>query len=265
MRKFILNYDSRPYWKFDEFALNACQKENYGSANNWFYTFRGGLNGFHARMEGAKRHYRDIHEWMPLPRIPKDTEYHLASFFFNVDSSIECMVFALNAIGYATKGKGYRNINDPKELRKVSPYDVAGNRTGVKPMSGYKDTFPRTQELWRINSELMELIFEQHDVSKHRHTIFEGGSMRNDAPEGFWEYVNVPESERSLFMPMKEIILGNDLKLPIEDRLPQKVEEFIYLEDIAEEFFEFVSILGYKILKDISENIPIKVYKEYYK
>ncbi len=88
-RKYILSYNRQPFWEWDRLALTACQKDNYGNAGNWFYAFRGGLNGFHARMAGAEHHYAMMHAWLPQVRTPQETEYHLAAFFFHIDSAIE--------------------------------------------------------------------------------------------------------------------------------------------------------------------------------
>ena len=119
MTDFSLKFDMQPFEELDQFALLACQKYNYGNNNNWFGVFRGGLYGFYARIHGVKTHYFAVHSWMPRPRMPSETEYHIASIFFNMDSSIECIAFALNALGFGTSTNDlFRDVTKAKELRK---------------------------------------------------------------------------------------------------------------------------------------------------
>lgn len=260
---FELVYDKVPYWQWDHFGLTACQRDNYGNNPNWFYPFRGGLNGFHTRMEGAKYHYRMLHEWLPQPRWPQEFEYHLSSFFFNADSAVECLAFALNALGYAAFREEFLSISDEASLRRIRPQLLLSDlpvlgRSHAQP-TGFSRVFSNTCALWRSRLSLLQQIFEQHDVSKHRHMIYVGGSGRTeDAPEGFWEGLNISESERSRFYPMREVILGNDLKKPLEQRHGQQPEEFVYLENIAPDFFRFASDSGLTILADSVTNIPIQ-------
>src|SRR5258706_15623735 len=132
-RKHFLSYSRESFWDWDHFGLNACQDENYGNAGNWFFSFRGGLNGFHARMAGAEDHYALMHAWLPQVRSTKETEYHLASFFFHVDSAIECLVFALNALGWSIKANGFRDMKDASSLKRIGPLDLLGDtKKGLK-------------------------------------------------------------------------------------------------------------------------------------
>ena len=257
-----LDYDRTPFWRWDHLGLTACQKANYGNARNWFYPFRSGLNGFHSRMSGAAHHYQMIYAWLPQARWPKEFEYHISTFFFHADSALECLTFALNSLGYGIFGDGFLSVSDERSLRQISPnlmLDGLGGRRAPASATGFNRVFSKTKALWRSNISLIELVFEQHDVSKHRHTIYDGGSMRTDAPAGFWDLVQVEESDRPRFFPMKEVILGNDLRKPLEKRRHQEIEEWVYLEDIAAEFFDFISKTGHSILEDSTINIPIKV------
>ena len=170
---YALTYVKEPFWDWDAFGRTACQDANYGNNCNWFFSFRGGLNGFHARMAGAEHHYALMHAWLPQIRIPKETEYHLATFFFQVDSAVECLVFALNTLGCAVKKNGFRDIGDASSLRQIAPQDLLGNPLkGLKPLSGYIDLYPKTVALWASQRSLLDVTFEQHDVSKHRHGIY---------------------------------------------------------------------------------------------
>ena len=257
-RQYTVTYDREYFWRWDHFTLTMCQGSNYGNEGNWFYSFRGGLNGFHARMAGAEHHYNLMHAWIPQTRSTKETEYHLATFFFQIDSAIECLVFALNSMGYAIEKNGFRRIDDSASLRRISPLDILGDiNKNISPLKGYSKIFPKTSNLWASKRDLFTRIFEQHDVSKHRHTIYVGGSMRNDPPPGFWESLRVPNECRAQFMPVREVILGNDLKQPLEKRKPQAINEFVYLEEIAVDFFELMTQTGLTILEDCMSNIKI--------
>jgi hypothetical protein len=257
--KFELSYDRRAFSAWDYLALTACQSDNYGNQNNWFFSFRGGLHGFHARMAGAEQHYSAMHAWSPMPRNPVETEYHLAAFFFHADSAFECLVFALNALGFATKKTGFRDITDVKALRNVRPQDLLGkSANGVgSPLQGYIEVYPTTVQLCAKSRATLEVIFEQHDVSKHRHTIYQGGDMRMDAPPGFWDMLKVDETNRYRFWPVRTVILGKDIREPIDNRKTLSAEEVVYFEEVAERFFSFVSSLGAAILNDSESNINI--------
>jgi hypothetical protein len=245
-RKYVLSYAREGYWEWDGLGLLACQSWNYGNANNWFYSFRAGLNGFHARMAGAEHHYTAMHAWLPRPRPPKETEYHLA---------FECLVFALNALGYAIKREGFRDTGDDGGLRRIGPTDLLGDaRKGTRPLPAYVNFYPKTVALCGASRSLLEVIFEQHNASKHRHMIYVGGDMRTDAPEGFWETLNVADENRNEFLPVHDVILDNDILLPLHKRKPESDEEFPYFEDLAECFFHLIGAMGETIVDDTQSN-----------
>lgn len=251
-RKYVLSYRREPYWEWDGIALLASQQWNYGNSGNWFYCFRGGLNGFHARMAGAEHHYAAMHAWLPHPRSPKETEYHLAAFFFHVDSAFECLIFALNALGYAaSRGNEFRNIGDASALRCIGPNDLLGDsRKGSKPLTGYNQFYPKTVALCQVARPLLDRIFEQHNASKHRHMIYLGGDMRTDAPPGFWKSLNISEGNRNEFLPVHDIILDDAILLPLNNRKLQSLNEFLYFEDVADDFFSLITKTGAAIIGD---------------
>ncbi|MGB2815075.1 MAG: hypothetical protein WBC75_08320, partial [Dehalococcoidales bacterium] len=92
-----LEFNLSSYEALDNFALLADQKYNLGDRNGWFNCFRGGLHGLYARVMGVKMHYHKLHAWELEVKTPQVTEYNLSSILFNMDSAIECSVFALNA------------------------------------------------------------------------------------------------------------------------------------------------------------------------
>src|SRR5260370_33896554 len=103
MPEFAIKFNDFPFKALDELALLACQGYNLGDTGNWFLEFRGGLYAMYARLNGVRRHYYELHAWGPRPIQAVDSEYHLASIFFHMDSALECFTFALNALGWAVK------------------------------------------------------------------------------------------------------------------------------------------------------------------
>jgi hypothetical protein len=264
MSEFLLRFDLREFHELDEFALLACQKYNYGNQNDWFNTFRGGLYGSYARIHGVVTHYYAVHAWVPKPRLPTETEYHLASVFFNMDSAIECVTFALNALGFCAAPTSFRDVTESTALRKVSPYDILGKDDANPPrpaIGGYSSLFPSVQKYWKSSDKLLSMVFEQHDVSKHRGTIYVGGMARTDPPPGFYESLGVSDdaSQRALFWPMKEIILQNAPKIPQTKRISQPRENHVLLQAIVPQFRDFVSETGLLALRDARRNIELKV------
>lgn len=254
---FHLKFDLQAFKELDQLALLADQEYNYGNTGDWFGTFRGGLYGSYARIHGVIAHYHAVHSWMLKPRVPSETEYHLASIFFNMDSSLECITFALNALGFCAAKNSFRDVTDSKELRKISPYDLLGRK---KEVNGYAEVFPNVQKLWKKSSGMLDTIIEQHDVSKHRSTIFVGGMGRDDPPPGFFESIGLGDnsSRRVLFMPMKEIILKSEPKKPLAERVSRPRKDHVLLEELVPQFQKLIEETGVMALNDAKCNIALK-------
>jgi len=262
MLEFSLTVDTAPFEELDQLALLARQYYNLGGDGDWFGEFRGGLYGFYARLYGVRSHYVEVHAWRPHIRIPTDTEYHLTSILFQMDSALECLIFALNALGWAAVPSGFRNVAEAKALRSISPVDILGEPTGAhtrEPQPGYAKVFPRLQALWQSQTALITQIRDLHDVSKHRQTIFVGGKARSDPPEGFYEVLGIPNDpgRRAVFWPMAEIILKHDPKAPAIDRTPKQVEQGELLEDLVPSFASLMNASGKAVLEDARANVPL--------
>ena len=252
---YALKFDLSPYGDLDDFALLANQSYNLGDKDDWFGQFRGGLYGLYNRILGVEIHYRGVHSWTsPLSPISgiRGAEYHLSSILFNMDSAIECMVFALNALGYIANSTQFLDVSDEKKLRKIAPNNILG---GV--VEGYDNYFPSLKNYWDENRDLIYKISEQHDVSKHRSMIFSGGSSRNDPPHGFFE----KWGKQALFTPMAEILLTSEPKTPWRKRQPQEYKDIDKLESVAEGFCTFINICGVKVLEDARSGIKLKHYE----
>ena len=263
MSSFSLQFDSAPFETLDQLALLARQDYNLGGAGDWFGEFRGGLYGFYARFHGVQVHYSEVHAWLPRVRTPTETEYHLASILFQMDSALECLTFALNALGWAAQPYGFRDVTRAKELRRISPIDILGDPSRTPPLNpkaGYAGVFPRLQATWQGQATLIARIREVHDVSKHRQTIFVGGQLRSDPPNGFYEALDIAEddTQRALLSPMAEILLKHDAKSPAAQRTPAPVEQRQLLEDLVPSFATMIDASGTAALKDAQTNVPLK-------
>ena len=255
MSKFSLHFDWRPYAELDKFALMARQDRNLGNSDKWFNCFRSGLRGLKARLKGVEIHYNDVHEWGKVNINDSILiEYHLSSVFFNMDSALECFVFLLNSLGYAVEPASFVDISDQQKLKTIK----IGNIIGLKNETlGYAKYFPYIKEYIMKNRDLLEIIIEQHDVSKHRMAIFTGGRCRFDPPEGFFKQRGIPENDENkvLYAPFAEIMLMNEPKLPDSNRKSIPYKDYKKLEDIGPRFCIFISELGYKAKNDAQMRI----------
>lgn len=260
---YTLEFDLSSYEDLDNFALLADQNYNLGDKGDWFNQFRGGLYGLYARILGVQIHYHEVHSWTlhrsPISSIQRRAEYHLSAIFFNMDSAIECMVFALNAIGYIANSTQFLDVSDETKLRKISPYNILGDGS----LEGYDNYFPSLKKHWHENRDLITKIFEQHDVSKHRSAIFSGGSIRNDPPPGFFEKLGIEgdKGKQALFSPMDEILLISQPKTPWRKRQPQEYKDIDKLESVTERFCTFINICGVKVLEDARSRIKLDQYE----
>lgn len=269
MPDFAVRFDSEPFESLDQLALLVSQDYNLGGAGDWFGEFRGGLYGFYARLYGVQHHYSEVHAWLPRVRTPSETEYHLASILFQMDSALECLTFALNALGWTVMPSGFWDITEVRALRRINPLDILGDSTRTPPLApkpGYTAIFPSFQALWQTQAQLIGQIGDLHDVSKHRQTIYVGGKRRSDTPDGFYESLGIPKESsnrediilRTLLCPEAEIILKPDPKSPSLQRLAQPVGQRDLLEDLVPSFADFINSSGVAALADAQTKVPLK-------
>jgi hypothetical protein len=258
MRDFILRFELGPCQELDNFALLADQAYNFGDKNGWFGDFRGGLFGFYSRIEAIVRHYLAVHSWVPAPRI-HNAEYQLSTILFNMDSAVECFVFALNALGNSAFSAEFRDITQPGALRRISPSDILDPKLPL--FTVYSKRFPKVQSLWTANTDLLQIIRDCHDVSKHRSTIFTGGKCQTNAPAGFYEALGIQGNTDAQwpFWPMEEVILTRNAKVPAVQRVPTPVTEQVLLEDVAERFVDFVNGTVKVALEDAKCSLKLPV------
>ncbi len=260
MTNSVFTCDSSVWDELDQFALLACQDYNFGNASDWFGCFRGGIFGMTSRLRAIQRHYFEVHAWLPVPRIFADAEYHLATAFFHMDSAVECMTFALNALGNSVAPGAFRDVTDDRALRRISPIDILGD-AGRMPLPGYGTYFPRLQAYLQAHAPLIRQVMEQHDVSKHREMIFHGGKARMDPPPGFFEALGLaPNDEnRLIFSPMEEIILDPNPKTPKAGRAPIPADSVLRFEELAQTLGRILSESAPKALADAKATIRLPV------
>jgi hypothetical protein len=154
--------------------------------SDWLLEYRGGLRGAYSRILTVDRHYSMLHEYQARaekrgavenPNVwAVECEYHAGAILFGMDSSLECLVYALNAIGFARDATAFRDITDSTALRKIRPDDILGGSMSPA-LGGYVKYFPTTSALWSDNATMLRTLFNYHDASKHRSAIVQGGSL----------------------------------------------------------------------------------------
>ncbi len=178
---------------------------------------------------------------------------------FCMDSAIECFTFMLNALGQAVDRTAFRDISTTKGLRNIGPRDIIGT-TADKPMSGYERLFPSLQAYWLENTELLELIMANHDVSKHRHSPPQSVQARQDPPAGYFEAMGIVGSdfasiiERGKRTPAKVVSLSKKPRLPISDADSKEVTS---LEEIERKFGPFLPRSFCLAFEDARQNIKL--------
>ena len=130
------------------------------------------------RIYGVKLHCQEVHSWLPHVLIPKNIEYHLSFIFFNMDSSLDCFLYAMNDLGNTVAPNEFPDVTNEKALRQVAPWNIFSSKNRC-PLMGYRHYFPPLQAHWKEKEGPLSTITEQHNVSKHRSTIlYRGGMMR---------------------------------------------------------------------------------------
>jgi hypothetical protein len=256
VKDFLLPFNLEACDCLDRFALLTCQSYNLGNNGDWFGCFRDGLYGLYARIHGVRVHFYEVHAWRLKIRTPAETEYHVSSIFFNMDSAVECFVFGINGLGNAVAPQEFLDATDYKALRRVAPWNILGNK-GQSPRVGYTHYFPSLQAYWQESRVLLDTITEQHDVSKHRSTIYEGGRARDDPPPGFYEALGIENEPNAQvhFWPMAQIILSPEPKTPLSKRKPVAQGDVKKLEIVAETFCKFINTSCLKAFDDARSHI----------
>jgi hypothetical protein len=204
----------------------------FGDHDNWLLEYRQGLRGMLARILAVDRHFRLLHDYQRRaeeapPPDPNEwlleCEYHAGLIFFGMDSSLECFVYALNAIGCAKSPTQFCDITTPSGLKQVRPENVLGGPPGDRrnPRPGYRQHFPRVVALWEARRALLDTIFEYHNVSKHRQAAATGGGL------GELRIRGTPKQPGSLMSSTEHTVqsLARDYQEFMDELLSTAVEE----------------------------------------
>jgi len=264
--EYSLIFDLSRYQELDNFALLARQDYNLGNKGGWLGHFRGGLYGFYARLTGVEIHYHQVHSWdlIASGRNPIHlAEYHLSSILFNMDSALECMVFALNALGYSVESTQFLDVAKENTLRQVTARNILGRRSdtskGIVP--GYGKYFPSLKSHWQENRSLIQTIEDHHSVSKHRQTVFTGGRKRDDPPPGLLRALGTGHdvAEITLMAPWAEVNLKQKPRTFAHRPEPIPNDgEIVNLEELAMRFCDFTNACSVKALEDAQTTIKLK-------
>jgi len=155
-------------------------RDKFGDRGYWFSNFDRAIDGIKARIFGLKIHYSELqsirNEDISANRSYNfiELDHHLADILFNLDSSIECFVFALNAFGYGIiDANNFISTEDEKKLRQIKPDTIFYDEYNAH----YKKYFPNLLNYWIETprhkyhvtpKQLWGSIRDNHDVSKHR-------------------------------------------------------------------------------------------------
>jgi len=155
-------------------------KDKFGDKGYWITNFGRAIDGIIARIFGLKNHFdclQSIRNENILGRRSYnfiELDHHLSDILFNLDSSIECLVFALNAFGYGVIDSNlFISIEDAQKLRQIKPDNIFNEKYNAH----YKKFFPNLMNYWLETprykyivtpKQLWESIRDNHDVSKHR-------------------------------------------------------------------------------------------------
>ena len=156
----------------DEMACRLVSDSRVGDHDDWFLRFREGLHGMLARATVVAQNFQLLHEWEKRHRTilesRQEIECHTSVILFGMDSSLECYIFTVNALGYAVSPKAFENLTDAVALRRIGPKNILGGGPKDKnnPVPGYRQLYPNAAAHCTTNEPLIQLIMEHHDVNR---------------------------------------------------------------------------------------------------
>jgi hypothetical protein len=255
-----IRFETDAIYKIDELALLAVQPYNFGDRGKWFLCFRQGCQGLRVRLFAVETHYAQLHAWELRCRWHLEPEYHLASIGFGLDSALECLLYAMNSLGYGVHPAEFMDITTDKGLRSIAPWMILGS-SSRSAHPAFKKYYPNVVAVWQRHRDLINEIQRQHDVSKHRSTTYRGGRARNDPPRGFYAALGISDDHprRSGFAPMAEVILDPDPRRPASaPREDLKYEDLRTLEDLCRDSCVLVEQSCRAWLSDVQRMVTLK-------
>jgi len=263
MSLFTFSFRLDDFKTLDAMACELVKDSRVGDHDHWFLRFRQALHGMVARVTTVCQNYNLLHEWenryrdMFFEQI--ENECHTSVILFAMDSSLECYVFALNALGFAVSRRDFLDLTDAAAVKGIGPKNIlgGGQKDKKNPVAGYSAFYPKAVAHWDNHRRLIGLIMDHHDVNKHRLQSVGGGEYRDDPPTGFFEAIEAETGrpingfERSRYSPPKLICLTENPKLPSSISSSTSYN----LESLATEYVTFISELMALTCEDVRRNI----------
>lgn len=150
----------------------------------------------------------------------------------------------------------FLDVADHQALRRVSPENIIGNAAGR--VAGYDVLFPNMAQLWRNHEPDIRMIMSNHDVAKHRHANFWGGTFRSDPPQELLQAFGVHQAADLPFpvQPMQQVLLPRQPRLPLA-ALPGDLAHWVDLQRIKEQFDRLMNGTGEFALSDLRTNLVL--------
>lgn len=267
------SFDRNSYDELDKFALLCDQKYNFGNVDRWFLTFRRSYYGFLHRVAGACQSYAALHSIKRQGQVHTNADTDLGNLFFNMDSSLECLAYAFNALGRGTIRNGFHNITDRRTLRNISPKDLTGNpdsNPAKLPLSGFSVMLPSVVALWQSMEALLRFLIDTHDVSKHRQAVFSGAKITVDNRDQYDVLINSKEyqalsKEEQVIVRInwpsrfEDLTLHPDPKEPYADMAPLAYEDLIHLDAVVSDWTNLINETGKLAVSDVRKSISLPV------
>ena len=149
------------------------------------YEFNSGMRGLHARYAGAEvalatltvpdlvGSVQQVIPRPPLAWVLVDT--YVSLFLFSAWSSIECLAYAVNALGFSISPGDFCDIDSERGLRGIAPKIIVGPQA----LPGFPRHFPSLTSCLVARSSDVQVLQQQHNVSKHRRAVAAGGQVND--------------------------------------------------------------------------------------
>lgn len=262
-----LNF-GKAYWighRLFDYGHALHHEARFVKPDNWVLTYRYSIRAMLGRVMGIDREYRTLGRLTHRDPPPSNTmsrheanimnaawESFAGTLFFGMDSSIECFAHAVNALGYLHSRADFIDITCPIALRQITPANLFDAEKKGKKHSVYEHCatlFPRLCGHWSSHLPLVELIFEYHDATKHRHSVVVG---RND----WGAYLLKPLPKE----PMAEVVFPDPTEEQPRVMVPHDPQNS--LQSIAMEyrrfFVEWLQIAGEEVEAVFGLPLPYK-------
>ncbi|WP_053236009.1 hypothetical protein [Sandaracinus amylolyticus] len=168
--------------------------------------------------------------FVPAPMVISDAL--VSAFLFGAWSTIETLIYAANALGFALDAKGFRDVRSSDSLRDISIGDVLGGKPPSKkqPRPGYAQCFPRFTRALVADANDVWFLKAQTDLSKHRRAVAVGGTFDVSWTNQLHESIRERAVDFALrHVPMTNVTLDHDPSASLPEHMPARG---VPLEDV---------------------------------